>query len=52
MLTENNTLNWIRFMRLILDDKECSKQINSFIKKEKGISFKYTSANIYKKYCK
>lgn len=52
MLTENNTLNWIRFMRLILNDKECSRQINSFIRKEKGISNEYTSAKIYRKYCK
>lgn len=52
MLTEYNTLNWIRFMRLILDDKECTQKINKFIRKETGNGFRYTSKNIYNKYCK
>lgn len=52
MLTENNTLNWIRFMRDILDDKECTQKINNFIQREKGTSKEYTSAKIYRKYCK
>ena len=52
MLTENNTLNRIRFIRDVLDDKECTKKINEFIRKENGTSFEYTSAKIYRKYCK
>lgn len=52
MLTENNTLNWLRFMRDVLDNKEDTKLINDFIYKHWGHSAKYTSRIIYNKYCK
>lgn len=52
MLTENNTLNWLRFMRLILNDKECTKKINKFIKKSSHGTSQETSRRIYNKYCK
>lgn len=52
MLTENNTLNWLRFMRDILDDKECTQKINNFIKKSSHGTHQDTSKRIYNKYCK
>lgn len=52
MLTENNTLNWLRFMRDVLDDKECTKKINDFIKNSSHGSSQDTSKRIYNKYCK
>lgn len=52
MLTENNTLNWLRFMRDVLGNKEDTKLINDFIYKHWSHSAKYTSRIIYNKYCK
>lgn len=52
MLTENNTLNWLRFMRLILSDKECSKKINRFISRNSHGTHQEISKRIYDRYCK
>lgn len=52
MLTENNTLNWLRFMRDILDNEKCSKQINKFILKNSHGTTKEISKRIYDRYCK
>lgn len=52
MLTKNNTLNWLRFMRDILDDKECSEKINKFILKNSHGTAREVSERIYRRYCK
>lgn len=49
-ITEHNILNWLRFTREILDDKYCTKRINSFIRKEYGTSKAYTSKKIFHKF--
>ena len=52
MLTENNTLNWLRFMRDVLDDRECSEKINKFILRNAHGTTKDISKRIYNNYCK
>ena len=52
MLNEKNTVNWLRFIRDVLDDKECKQKINTFIKKHYHNNPKYTSHLIYNRYCK
>lgn len=52
MLNDKNTVNWLRFVRDILDDKDCKKKINNFIYKHYHNNSGYTSKLIYNKYCK
>ena len=52
MLNDKNTVNWLRFVRDILNDKDCKKKINSFIYKHYHNNPTYTSHLIYNKYCK
>jgi len=50
--TENNTLNWLIFIRDIMPDKEVSKKITKFVWKEYHDSLEWTSKNLYRKYIK
>lgn len=50
--TENNTLNWLIFIRDIMPDKEVSDKITKFVWKEYHNSKEWTSKNLYRKYIK
>lgn len=52
MLTQYNTLNWVRFLRHIIDDKECKQKIKRFIYSHYNKNNRYTSYLMYNRYCK
>lgn len=47
MITENNVVNWLRFMRDIIPNKEDKKTITKFLKNHTDDRDDNTGKNIY-----